>query len=74
MGLPLLEARLGQRGMLALQQILKVSRYYLYRAPGPYLTQPLCIALGESFGRGAMTNHYIDFRNADVILNMEACS
>ncbi|MGB9716787.1 MAG: molybdopterin-dependent oxidoreductase, partial [Thermodesulfovibrionales bacterium] len=27
-------------------------------------------ALAESFGRGAMTNHYIDFRNADVILNM----
>ena len=25
-------------------------------------------ALGESFGRGAMTNHPIDFKNADVIL------
>jgi len=27
-------------------------------------------ALAESFGRGAMTNHYIDLKNADVILVM----
>ncbi|MFO7569052.1 MAG: formate dehydrogenase-N subunit alpha [Smithellaceae bacterium] len=27
-------------------------------------------ALAESFGRGAMTNHYIDIRNSDVILVM----
>lgn len=27
-------------------------------------------ALGESYGRGAMTNHWIDFKNADVILVM----
>ena len=27
-------------------------------------------ALGESFGRGAMTNHWIDLKNADVILVM----
>ncbi len=27
-------------------------------------------ALAESFGRGAMTNHWIDIRNADVILVM----
>lgn len=29
-------------------------------------------ALAESFGRGAMTNHWIDFKNADVILVMGA--
>jgi formate dehydrogenase major subunit len=29
-------------------------------------------ALAESFGRGAMTNHWIDLRNADVILVMGA--
>lgn len=29
-------------------------------------------ALGESFGRGAMTNHWIDIKNADVILIMGA--
>ncbi len=27
-------------------------------------------ALGESFGRGGMTNHWVDLRNADVILVM----
>jgi len=27
-------------------------------------------ALGESFGRGSMTNHYCDLKNADVILIM----
>ncbi len=27
-------------------------------------------ALAETYGRGAMTNHWIDFRNSDVILNM----
>lgn len=27
-------------------------------------------ALAESFGRGAMTNHWIDIRNADIILAM----
>ena len=27
-------------------------------------------ALGESFGRGAMTNHWVDIKNADVILIM----
>ncbi len=27
-------------------------------------------ALAESFGRGAMTNHYIDLRNSDVLLAM----
>jgi formate dehydrogenase major subunit len=29
-------------------------------------------ALAESFGRGAMTNHWIDLRNADVVLVMGA--
>lgn len=29
-------------------------------------------ALAESYGRGAMTNHWVDFRNADVILVMGA--
>lgn len=29
-------------------------------------------AMGESFGRGAMTNHWIDIKNADVILIMGA--
>ena len=27
-------------------------------------------ALGESFGRGVMTNHWVDIKNADVILIM----
>jgi len=27
-------------------------------------------ALAESFGRGSMTNHYIDMKNSDVILIM----
>lgn len=31
---------------------------------------PTVPALAESFGRGAMTNHWIDFKNADVILVM----
>ncbi len=31
---------------------------------------PSVPALAESFGRGAMTNHWIDFRNADLILNL----
>lgn len=28
------------------------------------------MALGESYGRGAMTNHWVDIKNADVILIM----
>lgn len=31
---------------------------------------PSVPALAESYGRGAMTNHWIDFKNSDVILNM----
>ncbi len=27
-------------------------------------------ALAESFGRGAMTNHWIDLRNSDILLAM----
>jgi len=27
-------------------------------------------ALAESFGRGAMTNHWVDLKNADVIIVM----
>ena len=33
-------------------------------------TSATVAALGESFGRGAMTNHWIDLKNADVILIM----
>ncbi|MDW7973414.1 MAG: molybdopterin-dependent oxidoreductase, partial [Thermodesulfovibrio sp.] len=31
---------------------------------------PSVPALAETYGRGVMTNHWIDFKNSDVILNM----
>ncbi len=33
-------------------------------------TVPAVAALAESFGRGSMTNHYNDIKNADIILIM----
>ncbi len=34
------------------------------------MTQPDSSALGESFGRGAMTNHWVDIKNSDCLLIM----
>jgi len=42
----------------------------VHRAPGAPLTQLHVASLAESYGRGAMTNHWIDVKNADVILVM----
>ena len=34
------------------------------------MTQPTVAALGESFGRGSMTNHWVDMKNSDCLLIM----
>ena len=41
----------------------------VHRSPGPGLRHgPTVPALAESFGRGAMTNHWIDLQHSDCIL------
>ena len=40
-----------------------------FRHPGTYLTRPHGGQLAPSFGRGAMTNHWVDIKNADLVLS-----
>ena len=47
----------------------EVARACPYRSSGPGLTRATVAALAESFGRGAMTNHWIDLQNSDCILD-----
>ncbi len=44
----------------------------IFGPSGPGLTQPNSCGLAESFGRGAMTNHYVDLKNSDCFLIMAA--
>jgi len=41
-----------------------------YLEPGQGLTRPTVSSLGPTFGRGAMTNGWIDIRNTDMMLIM----